>query len=82
MNQKQLYSLFEELAEKMNVTLIEGKGDFDGGYCTVNGDQFIVLNKIRPMRQRLRVLAKSFSILDIHDRYLVPALRDFIESVR
>ncbi|MFQ6674615.1 MAG: hypothetical protein ACE5GH_07525 [Fidelibacterota bacterium] len=80
MQPEELYSQFEHLAEQMGITLVEGKGDFEGGYCTLNDDQFIVLNKIRPLGFKLRVLAKSFSVLEIGDRYLVPALRDFIES--
>lgn len=80
MNEEELYSHFETLAEQMAIHLIEGEGDFVGGYCTVNGEQFIVLNKRRPLGQRLRVLAESFRKLDIGDRYVVPVLRDLIES--
>ena len=61
-------------------TILEGKGDFEGGYCTVNGDQFIVLNKTRPLDQRLRILARSFSKIDLDEQYMVPALREFIEA--
>jgi len=64
----------------MGIVLIEGEGDFVGGYCTVNGDQFVVLNKLKPLGQRLRILADSFRKLDIQSRYIIPALRDFIES--
>ena len=45
---KQLYGHFEELAENIGITIIDGKGDFSGGYCTVIDDQFIVLNKLIP----------------------------------
>lgn len=79
MNREELYSQFEQLVEKMGITLIEDKGDFAGGYCNVKGHPFIVLNKIQPLGQRLRVLAKSFRKLKSKNLYIVPRLRDFIE---
>ena len=80
MKPEELYNHFEELAAQLNMTILEGKGDFEGGYCTVNGDQFVVLNKTRPLAQRLRILAVSFGVLDLKDRYMVPVLREFVDS--
>ena len=80
MKPEEMYNHFEELADQLNVTILEGKGDFEGGYCTVNGDQFVVLNKTRPLAQRLRILAVSFGAIDLKDRYMVPVLREFVES--
>ncbi len=80
MKPEELYNHFEELSDQLNVTILEGKGDFEGGYCTVNGDQFVVLNKTRPLAQRLRILAVSFGALDLKDRYMVPVLREFVDS--
>ncbi|MBH31149.1 MAG: hypothetical protein CMG71_04055 [Candidatus Marinimicrobia bacterium] len=82
MKEEELFGHFEKLANQLTVTILEGKGDFEGGYCTVNGDQFVVLNKTRPMGQRLRVLARSFAEIKLHEQYMVPALREFIEAHR
>ncbi len=80
MKPEEMYNHFEELADQLNVTILEGKGDFEGGYCTVNVDQFVVLNKTRPLAQRLRILAVSFGALDLKDRYMVPVMREFVDS--
>ena len=80
MKPEEMYNHFEELADQLNVTILEGKGDFEGGYCTVNVDQFVVLNKTRPLAQRLRIMAVSFGALDLKDRYMVPVLREFVDS--
>jgi hypothetical protein len=40
----------------------------------------VVLNKTRPLAQRLRILAVSFGALDLKDRYMVPVLREFVDS--
>jgi hypothetical protein len=38
----------------------------------------IVLNKMKPIEQRLRVLAQEFALLDLEGVFVVPALRKFI----
>ena len=82
MKEEEIFGHFEKLADQLTVTILEGKGDFEGGYCTVNGDQFVVLNKTRPLEQRLRVLARSFCGIELDEQYMVPALREFIEAHR
>ena len=41
---------------------------------------FIVVNKRKPLEQRLKVLAREFGKINLADVYLVPALRLYIES--
>ena len=80
MKQEEIYDHFEQLADKLNITILEGRGDFEGGFCTLNGDRFVVLNRGRPLEQRLRVLAISFGDLDLEQQYIMPILRKFIDS--
>ncbi len=77
---EKLFILFEELAEKMNINIVQGKGDFIGGMCSVNDESYIVINKVKPMSQRLNVLGAEFSKLDLNNIFVSPALRDFIED--
>ena len=77
---EKLFILFEELAEKMNINIVQGKGDFIGGMCSVNDESYIVINKVKPMSQRLKVLGAEFSKLDLNNIFVSPALRDFIED--
>ena len=77
---EKLFILFEELAEKMNINIVQGKGDFIGGMCYVNDESYIVINKLKPMLQRLNVLGAEFSKLDLKNIFVSPALRDFIED--
>ncbi len=80
MTEQDTFSQFEQLAEQMGISFVEGKGDFAGGFCTLNGDRFIVLNRLKPMSQRLRVLARSFHELRLDQRYVIPSLREFISD--
>ena len=77
---EKLFILFEELAEKMNINIVQGKGDFIGGMCSVNDESYIVINKVKPISQRLNVLGAEFSKLDLNNIFVSPALRDFIED--
>ena len=77
---EKLFILFEELAEKMNINIVQGKGDFIGGMCSINDESYIVINKVKPMSQRLNVLGAEFSKLDLNNIFVSPALRDFIED--
>ena len=82
MQPEKLLILFEELAEKMDINIVQGKSDFIGGMCTVNDESYIVINKIKPMKQRLIVLGREFSKLNLNNVFVPPALRDFIEDIQ
>ncbi|MBA64221.1 MAG: hypothetical protein CMG55_00315 [Candidatus Marinimicrobia bacterium] len=80
MKKEKLYNEFEDLATRIGLRIIRGKGDFNGGPCIINNEKVIVLNKIKPLEQRLRVLASSFNEINLEDVYIVPALRAFIQD--
>ena len=79
---EELIVMFEELADRLNVKLVQDKGDFSGGSCLIKKENFIVVNKRKPLEQRLKVLAKEFGKINLTDVYLVPALRSYIESIQ
>ena len=77
---KELIVMFEELADRLNIKLVQDKGDFSGGSCLIREENFIVVNKRKPLEQRLKVLAREFGKINLADVYLGPALRFYIES--
>ena len=82
MKNDKLYLEFEDLAERLGLRILKGKGDFSGGPCTVNNKKVIVVNKMKPIEQRLKTLASSFLEFDLDKVYMVPALRAYIEESR
>ena len=62
---KKILELFYELGEKMDVKIVNAKGEFQGGYCQVNDTRHIVINKIKPLDQQLNILADGFMKLNI-----------------
>ena len=75
-----IYQEFEKLAESLEVKIIQEKGNFKGGYCLLEKETVIVINKLKPLEQRIKALALAFSQLDISNIYMKPAIRDIIAS--
>ena len=80
MKNNELLDEFHLLAEKLNVKIMKGKGDFSGGSCTVNNEKVIVINNGKPIEQRLNILASCFKDYNLDDLFIVPALREYIND--
>ena len=55
MKKEKLYIEFENLAEKVGLRVIKGKGDFQGGSCIIKDEKVIVVNKSKPIEQKLKI---------------------------
>ena len=75
-----IYKEFEKLAESLEIKIIQEKGNFKGGYCLFEKEKVIVINKLKPLEQRIQSLARAFSQLDISNIYMKPAIREIITS--
>ena len=80
MKNNELLDEFHSLAEKLNVKIMKGKGDFFGGSCTVNNEKVIVINNGKPIEQRLNMLASCFKDYNLDGVFIVPALREYIND--
>ena len=56
----QLLEDFLSLGEKCDIKIIHDKGDFNGDNCLLFANNTIVINKHKPLDQRLHVLAKCY----------------------
>ena len=74
-----IFQEFEKLASKMDIKIIQDKGDFKGGYCLLESEGIIVVNKLKPLEQRIQALGQAFSRLDITHIYIKPVIRDIID---
>ena len=82
MKKEKLYYEFEQLIQRMGLRILRGKGDFIGGICTVNDEKVIVLNKLKPIEQRLKILVRSITEYDLEEIYMIPAVRSYIEQYK
>jgi hypothetical protein len=78
----QLLEDFLSLGEKCDIKIIHDKGDFNGDNCLLFANNTIVINKHKPLDQRLHVLAKCFSQINLENVYIKPVLRDLIEQAK
>jgi hypothetical protein len=78
-----LDKLFQELIDisgSLGIKIIQEKGNFKGGYCLLEQEKIIVINKLKPVEQRVRALAHAYSRRDTSAIYMKPAVREIIEA--
>ena len=80
MKTKDIIKEFEMLAEQVGIKVIKDTGPFKGGFCIVNDEEVIVINKNRPLEQHIRQLSESFSKMETNQIFIKPILRDLITN--
>ena len=53
-------------------------GNFNSGYCLIEDEKIIVINKNRPFENRVRVLCEILSEVDLNEIYIKPYIRELI----
>ena len=80
MKSENIFQDLIDIAESLGVKIVQEKGNFKGGYCLFEKEKIIVVNKLKPIEQRVRALAKVFSQWDTSEIYMKPVVREIIES--
>ncbi len=80
MKQKAIYNDLKEIFEKLNYKIIQDNGNFKSGYCLLEDEKTIVMNKNSPFESRVNSLCIILSSINTSEIYLKPYIRDIIES--
>ncbi len=80
MTHEQMLKELETLAASSGIVVRYEKGDFEGGFCVLKAERLIVVNKKLPPAKKASVLAQGVAEIGIEDRYLKPAVREYIEE--
>jgi hypothetical protein len=80
MTQEQILKELEALAESCGIGIRYEKGDFEGGYCILKAERLIVIQKKLAPSRKASVLAQGLAEIGVEDKYLKPAIREFIED--
>jgi hypothetical protein len=80
MTQEQILKELESLAANSGIAIRYEKGDFEGGFCVLKDERLIVVNKKLAPAKKSSVLAQGLAEIGIEDRYLKPAVREYIEE--
>jgi hypothetical protein len=82
MTRRELLDRLLELAEKVFDRVEMTKGDFRGGVCKVRGQMCLYLNRNAGLDTNLRTLANALAEQDLESIFVMPALRDAIDTYR
>jgi hypothetical protein len=68
-----------ELAKNLGISVRKEKGNFRSGYCTINEQEIIILNRSTTIETMATVLAQGLS--KHSDKvFIKPVIREFIEK--
>ena len=80
MNYFQLIQDLEEICRQLGIRVRYEKGDFEGGYCILEDQKVLVVNKRLNEMRKASVLAQALGEIGIEMMYLKPVVREFIED--
>ena len=79
-NLRTTYNELKEVFEKLNYKVVLDKGSFNTGYCLLEHEKIIVVNKNKPYENRVKILSSILSKIDTDDIYLKPKIRELMIS--
>lgn len=82
--EKEFEEIIQDLkavATQLGASVRFEKGDFKGGYCLLNDDKVIVINKNANLQRKAMILSAALKELGVDDVYLNPKLREIIEEM-
>ena len=84
MKPAQMYQALKELAEKLQVTVLEQNLQATGvrarsGLCRIKGKYVFVMDKHKSMSRKVDLLAECLSRMPHEDMYVIPAVRERLD---
>lgn len=85
MKPEQIFQHLKELAEKLDIMVSEqsfatASIPVKSGYCRVRGQQRFIIDKHLTLHKKNAILAKFLSRFAIENIYVLPKVREFLES--
>ena len=77
-NLRTTYNELKEVFEKLSYKVVLDKGNFNTGYCLLEHEKIIVVNKNKPFENRIKILSSILSKIDTDDIYLKPKIRELM----
>ena len=85
MKPDQLYQELKDLAERMQVSVLEQNLKTSGlkvrsGLCTVKGQKLFIMDKHKSVHKKIKILAAQLARIPHEDMYIIPAVRELLEK--
>lgn len=84
LKEKEFESIIQDLkllAGELGASVRFEKGDFKGGYCILNDNKVIVVNKMANLQRKIMILSAALKELGVEKIYLTPKLREIINEM-
>ena len=84
LKEKEFEEVLDELkaiANQLGANVRFEKGDFKGGYCIINNNKVIVINKLTNLQRKVMILSAALKELGVDKMYLAPKIREVIEEM-
>ena len=78
MKSKKIYNDLKDIFDKIGYKIILDNGNFNSGYCILENEKVIVINKNKPYENRVRVLSEILSSLKLDNIYIKPYIREML----
>ena len=80
MKLKSIYNELKNLFEQLEYKIVLDKGSFNTGYCLLEDEKMIVINKNKPYENRIKILSEILSKIDTDNIYIKPKIRELINQ--
>lgn len=82
--EKEFEELIQDLkavASQLGADVRFEKGDFKGGYCLLNENKIVVINKMANLQRKVMILSMALKELGVDKIYLNPRIREIIDEM-
>ena len=80
MKSKKIYNDLKDIFDRVGYKIILDNGNFNSGYCILEDEKVIVINKNKPYENRVRVLSEILLSINLDNIYIKPYIRNIIEG--
>lgn len=85
MKPEQIYQELKDLAEKLGIQFSEQNLQTAGiavksGLCKVKGQSMFIMDKHKPIRKKIKILAAHLAQIPHENVFIVPAVREMLEK--
>ena len=80
MKLKDIYEELLETAKEIGISVRKENGPFKGGFCVINDEECIILNRTDTLETMSSVLARSLAVKSVDNVFIKPAIREYIEK--
>lgn len=82
MKAKQIQEELHQLTKDLGIKIRRESGKFKSGWCIVNDNKLILINRTAPPEMVASVVAKCLAMHNLDNVFIKPAIREFIDNER